>query len=52
MDSARHLVESTNYSLADIARQSGFSNEALMRKAFLRCLQLTPKQLRVAQLLD
>lgn len=52
VDNARHLVETTNRSLGDIARNSGFSDESLMRKSFLRCLKLTPKQVRMAQFIE
>ncbi|AHF79184.1 Putative amidase (plasmid) [Sodalis praecaptivus] len=46
---ARSRLEGSNETPAAIAAQAGFSDTALMRKAFLRCLNTTPQRLRKAQ---
>lgn len=43
---ARDQLENTNWTLAAIADAAGFSDPAQMRKAFVRCLQITPGRLR------
>ncbi|WP_410014773.1 GlxA family transcriptional regulator [Sodalis sp. C49] len=43
---ARSRVENSNQTLAAIALEAGFSDTALMRKAFLRCLGSTPQRMR------
>ena len=44
---ARSEIENSNRTLAAIARDAGFSDTALMRKAFLRSFNTTPQRLRV-----
>lgn len=46
---ARSRIENSNQTLAAIASEAGFSDSALMRKAFLRCLNSTPQRWRKAQ---
>lgn len=43
---ARSRIENTNRPLSAIAIESGFADVAIMRKAFLRCLNTTPRRLR------
>lgn len=43
---ARSRLENSNQPLSAIAAEAGFSDTAIMRKAFLRCLNATPRQLR------
>lgn len=46
VEDARRRLELSHDSLAEVARRSGFGSAELMRRAFLRCIQTTPKTCR------
>jgi transcriptional regulator GlxA family with amidase domain len=46
VEEARRRLELSHESLTAVARKSGFGSAELMRRAFLRCIQTTPKQYR------
>lgn len=46
LEFARGRIENTNQTLSSIARESGFPDEAIMRKAFRRVLNTSPTELR------
>jgi transcriptional regulator GlxA family with amidase domain len=46
LESARALIEAGARSLDQVARDSGFGNVDRMRRAFVRCLGLTPQAIR------
>jgi AraC family transcriptional regulator len=46
IEMARHLLERTNFSLAEIALQTGFSSQAHFTQQFHERTKLTPRQFR------
>lgn len=46
LEFARSRIENTNQPLSFIARESGFADVAIMRKAFRRTLNLSPSEMR------
>jgi transcriptional regulator GlxA family with amidase domain len=46
VEDARRRLELSHESLTAVARGSGFGSAELMRRAFLRCIQTTPKVYR------
>lgn len=46
LEFARSRIENTNQPLSFIARESGFSDTAVMRKAFRRSLNVSPRDMR------
>jgi transcriptional regulator GlxA family with amidase domain len=46
VEDGRRRLELSHESLAAVARRSGFGSVELMRRAFLRCIQTTPKAYR------
>jgi transcriptional regulator GlxA family with amidase domain len=46
VEDARRRLELSRESLTAVARRSGFGSAELMRRAFLRCIQTTPKAYR------
>ena len=43
MEDGRRRLELSHESLNSVARRSGFGSAELMRRAFVRCVQTTPK---------
>ncbi|MEH1829264.1 MAG: AraC family transcriptional regulator [Nostoc sp.] len=46
IEKAKHLLQHSNLSIADIATQTGFSDQSHLTKCFKRQVGVTPKQLR------
>ena len=46
LDTARRLLETTTRPLKAIAAQCGYGSQEVMRRAFVRDLQMTPREYR------
>jgi transcriptional regulator GlxA family with amidase domain len=46
IEAARRQIESTTMTVEEVALSSGFTSAEILRRAFLRCLGITPRQYR------